>query len=176
LDSFIHRGNECIVFDYHEKDLLKIINNKNLVFDENLIKAVLKQILEGVSFLHERGLLHRDLKPDNILISKEGEIKIADFDLAREYSEEPLSRGVVTIYYRPPEIFYGETKYGFSLDMWSVGCILAEMILREPIFKGRSEFDVMFKIHEVLSYANVFFFNLKKIISGRKLAWLFGIT
>jgi serine/threonine protein kinase len=135
--------------------LLKIINNKNIQFDENLIRAVIKQILEGVNFLHERGLLHRDLKPENILISQEGTIKIADFDLSRELSNGPLSRGVVTIYYRPPEVFYGDTNYDFSLDMWSVGCILAEMILREPIFKGRSELDVMYKIYEVLSSANV---------------------
>jgi serine/threonine protein kinase len=70
-------------------------------------------------------------------------------------NSEPLSRGVVTIYYRPPEVFYGDTNYDYSLDMWSIGCILAEMILREPIFKGRSELDVMYKIYEVLSSANV---------------------
>lgn len=116
----------------------------------------MKQILEGVAYLHENGILHRDLKPDNILISFEGCIKITDFDLAREIDyQKPMSRGVATIYYRPPEIFFGETHYDFAVDMWSVGCILAELILREPIFKGRNEIDVLFKIEETMGSPDV---------------------
>lgn len=66
-----------------------------------------------------------------------------------------LSRGVVTIYYRPPEIFFGDQKYSFSVDMWSLGCVLAEMIMKQPIFKGRSELDVLCKIFEIMEPANV---------------------
>jgi serine/threonine protein kinase len=158
-DYFTHKENECISFEYIENDILKFLLNKNFKIDETFIKATMKQILEGVQYLHEQGLMHRDLKPDNILLGQDGVIKIADFDLLREYANEPLTKGVVTIYYKPPEVFYGDVNYDFSIDMWSVGCILAELILREPIFKGRSELDVIYKIYEVLSSANVIFFN-----------------
>jgi serine/threonine protein kinase len=162
VDYFISKGNQYIIYEYHHQDLLKLIKNKNSKFhskeeSDKLIRGVMKQMIEGVAYLHELGLMHRDLKPDNVLISSEGLVKITDFDLAREIDyEKPMSRGVVTIYYRPPEIFFGETKYSFSLDMWSIGCTLAEIILKEPIFKGRNELDVLFKIFEVLGPANVF--------------------
>jgi serine/threonine protein kinase len=118
----------------------------------------LKQVLEGVCYLHNKNIIHRDLKPDNILLSENKNVKITDFDLARSLDDgRPLSRAVVTIYYRPPEIFFGDLKYGKAVDMWSIGCILAEMITKEPLFKGRNEFDVLFKIFEFTGSATVIF-------------------
>ena len=156
IEYLVVKDNECLVFNYYELDLLKIINNKNKLIDEEITREILRQILEGVLYLHENNILHRDLKPDNILISEDGFVKITDFDLAREIDlTKPMSRGVATIYYRAPEIFYGDTKYSFSLDIWSVGCILAELILREPLFKGRNEIDVLFKIQEIIGSPNV---------------------
>lgn len=134
---------------------MKVINNRNLKLNENTIREIIKQILEGVAYLHRSGILHRDLKPENILLSQDGCIKITDFDLARYIDlSKPMSRGVSTIYYRPPEIFYGVTNYSFEVDLWSVGCIFAELILGEPIFKGRNEIDVLFKIQEILGSPN----------------------
>ena len=184
-DYFSHKENECIIFPFYKNDILKMISSKNSNphFDEEFIRGVIKQILEGLSYLHNKGIIHRDIKPENVLISDEGVVKICDFDLTREITyDQPMSKGVVTIYYRPPEIFFGDTQYTLAVDMWSLGCLLAEMILKEPIFKGRNEIDVLFKIFEVLGSPNV----IKKFIiiylfyyfefTGRKLARVFSIT
>jgi serine/threonine protein kinase len=157
-DNFIHKGNDCIIFEYFEKDLLKFIKNSKLILNEKVLAIIIKEILDGIEYLHYKGVIHRDLKPENILVNKKGELVIADFDLARYLNGESMSKGVATIYYRPPEIFYGSTNYSFSLDIWSLGCLIVELILKEPIFKGKSEFEVMYKIYEVLSSANVIIF------------------
>jgi serine/threonine protein kinase len=159
LEYFVHKENQYITYEYHEKDLSNIIYNKSFTLDENYIRNIMKQILEGVNYLHEKNIIHRDIKPDNILISCEGIAKITDFDLAKllENNNKHLTRAVVTIYYRPPEIFFGDSLYTLSVDMWSVGCILAEMILREAIFKGKNELDVVCKIFNILGAANVFY-------------------
>lgn len=156
IDYFQYKDNEYIIFEYYEKDLLKLINDKE--FDENIIKAVIKQMLEGLAYLHDNSMAHRDMKPDNILISPEGVVKIIDFDLTKVIDNtRPLTRGVVTLYYRAPEIFFGDIHYSFSVDMWSIGCILAEMMLKKPIFKGRNEIEVVCMIFDLLGPADVIF-------------------
>jgi len=87
--------------------------------------------------------MHRDLKPDNLLISPEGLLKFTDFGLSRYFGtpERKLTTGIVTRYYRAPEILYGAQYYGPSIDMWSAGCILAELLLRSPIFPGTTDID-----------------------------------
>ncbi len=155
LENFIHKGNDCIVFEYFEKDLFKIIKNSKIVLDETILRIIIEEILFGLEYLHSKGIIHRDIKPENILVNKDGKLVIADFDLARYLEGDPLSKGVATIYYRAPEIFYGSTNYDFSLDIWSLGCLIIELIIKEPIFKGKSEFEVMYKIYEVLSSPNV---------------------
>jgi serine/threonine protein kinase len=152
IDYFIENGNQYIVYEYYDWDLNKIIENE---LNENQIKKFMKQIIEGVGYLHSKGIIHRDLKPDNILVNPDSNIKINDFDLARFISyTKPMSRGVTTIYYRPPEIFFGDVNYTFAVDMWGLGCILAEMILREPLFKGKNEIEVVCKIFEILGPAD----------------------
>ena len=166
FEKFKYKENDCLIFQYYQSDLLKLLKKSNEPLEENLIRVIFKEILQGVEYLHSQGIIHRDLKPDNVLVGQEGKIVLADFDLARVLQGLPLSKGVATVYYRPPEIFYGDISYDYSLDMWSLGCILAEMILKEPIFKGRSEFEVMYKVYEVLSFADVEYLLIFRKILG----------
>lgn len=106
------------------------------------IKCYMRQLLNGIEHCHSRGVLHRDIKTANILVNNEGVLKIGDFGLAKIYgpmSKEPLTSHVVTLWYRPPELLLGCTKYGTSVDLWSVGCVFAELFLGRPILKGRTE-------------------------------------
>lgn len=97
-------------------------------------------ILSGVAFIHSCKVLHRDLKPQNVLVSKDNKVKIADFGLARTFSNElrPYSQEVVTLWYRAPELLAGHPEYGTAVDMWSVGCIFFELITRRVLFKTSS--------------------------------------
>jgi serine/threonine protein kinase len=154
VEVFKHKGNECMISEFYEFVLLDVIK-KGLSEDE--VKILFQQIVKGVAYLHSQGIIHRDLKPDNILLDDKMGIRITDFDLARVVdNEKPMSRGVATIYYRPPEVFMGDTRYSFSVDVWSLGCILAEMITGEPLFKGKTEIEVVCKIFEIRGSANVF--------------------
>jgi len=114
------------------------------------IKDIMWQILSGVDFLHSHRIVHRDLKPQNILVSREGQVKLADFGLARIYDfSSLLTTVVVTLWYRSPEILLG-TTYATPVDIWSCGCILAELVLRKPLFPGQYEIDQLGKIFGVL--------------------------
>ena len=100
------------------------------------------QLLSGLQHCHERGILHRDTKGSNLLIDKNGMLKIADFGLANYFSpnrKNPLTSRVVTLWYRAPELLLGSTDYGVGIDLWSVGCLLAEMFAGMPIMPGRTE-------------------------------------
>jgi cyclin-dependent kinase 7 len=121
------------------------------------------QVLSGLKFMHDNKLMHRDLKPGNLLISSEGIIKYSDFGLARYYDKEELknkendsallTRNVCTRYYRPPEILYGSYDYSLSVDIWSAGCILGEIVLGDYLFKGENEIDQLNKIFSVVGNA-----------------------
>jgi len=114
------------------------------------IKDIMWQILSGVDFLHSHRIVHRDLKPQNILVSRDGSVKLADFGLARIYDfSSLLTTVVVTLWYRSPEILLG-TTYATPVDLWSCGCILAELYLRRPLFPGQYEIDQLGKIFGIL--------------------------
>lgn len=112
----------------------------------------LKQMLDGILYCHSNRVIHRDLKPQNLLIDSNGNLKIADFGLARSFTVPlpSLTHEVVTLWYRPPEIIMGQKIYTPSIDIWSIGCIFAEMITRKPLFPADSEIEMLFKIFNLL--------------------------
>lgn len=160
-----------VVMEYMDSDLETLIGATESVptLDVAQVKAYLKMLLLGVQELHSRGMLHRDLKPNNLLLSKTQHCaKITDFGMATAIEKESedgdtdaddgsaekkkpkRSVQVVTRAYRAPEIFFGEERYGFEVDMWSVGCIFAEMLLRRPLADGSSDIDQLSKIFAAL--------------------------
>eukprot|EP01080_Neovahlkampfia_damariscottae_P000587 gene587-8095_t len=137
-----------IVTDLMDSDLSSIINSEQPLSDEH-VQFFLYQILSAIKYIHSADVLHRDLKPSNILINKNCEIKICDLGLARgnvEETNEYMTEYVVTRWYRAPELVLSKSKYSKPLDLWSVGCILAELIGRKPIFQGQSYVDQIAKI------------------------------
>lgn len=119
-----------------------------------VVKKLMFHLCEGIRYCHSRRVLHRDLKPQNLLIDKNGNLKLADFGLARAFGV-PLrtyTHEVVTLWYRAPEILLGGRQYSTGVDMWSVGCIFAEMCTRKPLFPGDSEIDEIFKIFQYVVY------------------------
>ncbi|KCZ82542.1 CMGC/CDK protein kinase [Anncaliia algerae PRA339] len=140
------------VFDYFKFDLERLIKRKELNLGE--IKEIFKQIVDGMCYLRDKNILHRDLKTANILVDECYNIKIADFGLAKYRNPEYNTPGVVTLWYRAPEILLNSTEYDFSSDVWSLGCIFAEMLLRKPIFQGNCVLTQLESIIYVLGSIN----------------------
>ncbi|RPB13682.1 Pkinase-domain-containing protein [Morchella conica CCBAS932] len=143
-----------LVFEFLDLDLKKYMEAipQNMGLGRDMIKRFMSQLVEGVRYCHAHRILHRDLKPQNLLIDKEGNLKLADFGLARAFGV-PLrtyTHEVVTLWYRAPEILLGGKQYSTGVDMWSVGCIFAEMQTRKALFPGDSEIDEIFKIFRLL--------------------------
>jgi len=142
-----------LVFEYVEQDLKKIMDaadGKGL--EMNLVKSFLYQLLRGVDYIHKSKVLHRDLKPQNLLINKDNIMKIGDFGLARGYGipVKNYTHEVVTLWYRPPDVLLGNKTYGTTVDMWSIGCIFSEMVTGKPLFPGNSETDQLKKIFSIM--------------------------
>ncbi|XP_042306066.1 cyclin-dependent kinase 7 isoform X2 [Sceloporus undulatus] len=132
LDAFGHKSNISLVFDFMETDLEVIIKDTSLVLTPSHIKAYMLMTLQGLEYLHEYWILHRDLKPNNLLLDENGVLKLADFGLAKSFGSpnRVYTHQVVTRWYRAPELLFGARMYGVGVDMWAVGCILAELLLR----------------------------------------------
>jgi len=150
----------CLVFELLQQDLKHLLDqrrNKKMPFTLPQIQSVMYQILSGVAFCHDHHILHRDLKPQNLLLSGEGHVKLADFGLARGFGipVNAFSSEVVTLWYRPPDILLGSTHYSTSIDMWSIGCVLAELVLLYPLFPGKNSEDQIKKIFKVLGTPSI---------------------
>ncbi|XP_036945360.1 cyclin-dependent kinase 6 isoform X2 [Acanthopagrus latus] len=138
-----------LVLEYIDQDLSTYLSKVTAPgLSRDCIKDVMQQLLRGLDFLHTNMVLHRDLKPENILVSSRGEVKIADFGLGRIYTFNiALTPGVVTLWYRAPEVLLNSV-YMSSVDMWSAGCIFAELFLLRPLFRGYTEVQQLQKIFE----------------------------
>jgi len=154
LHDVVHSETQLtLVFEYLDQDLKKYLDaagEKGL--EAYSVKSFLYQLIQGVAYCHQHRVLHRDLKPQNLLINMEGELKLADFGLARAFGipVRSYTNEVVTLWYRAPDVLLGSKKYSTSVDIWSVGCIFAEMVNGRPLFPGTSDADQLLKIFEVL--------------------------
>jgi cyclin-dependent kinase len=145
-----------LVFEYLDQDLKKYLDDCGGMMSKPTMKSFMYQLLKGIAFCHEHRVLHRDLKPQNLLINKKGELKLADFGLARAFGipVRSYSHEVVTLWYRAPDVLMGSRKYGTPIDIWSAGCIFAEMITGRPLFPGTSASDQLLKIFKILGTPN----------------------
>uniref|UniRef100_A0A9J8BDF8 cyclin-dependent kinase n=1 Tax=Cyprinus carpio carpio TaxID=630221 RepID=A0A9J8BDF8_CYPCA len=140
-----------LVFEHVDQDLTTYLEKApDPGVPPETIKDMMYQLLQGLDFLHSHRVVHRDLKPQNILVTSGGQIKLADFGLARIYSfQMALTSVVVTLWYRAPEVLL-QSSYATPVDLWSVGCIFAEMFRRRPLFRGNSDVDQLGKIFDVV--------------------------
>jgi cyclin-dependent kinase 2 len=141
-----------LVFEFLDQDLKSYVESVPGPLKPDLIKSYLYQMLRGIAYCHSRRILHRDLKLANLLIDRRGILKLADFGLARAFGI-PLrtyTHEVVTLWYRAPEILLGQQRYSTPVDIWSIGCIFAELVNKRPLFPGDCEIDELFRIFRTL--------------------------
>ncbi|CAI9102433.1 OLC1v1000706C4 [Oldenlandia corymbosa var. corymbosa] len=141
-----------LVFEYMEHDLAGLAASPEIKFTEPQVKCYMKQLLSGLEHCHKRHVLHRDIKGSNLLLDNSGILRIADFGLATIFDpnhKHPMTSRVVTLWYRPPELLLGATDYSVGIDLWSAGCILAELLAGKPIMPGRTEVEQLHKIYKL---------------------------
>lgn len=148
-----------MVFEYLQHDLNGILSQSAVVFEPAHLKSLAAQLLSGLAYLHQHSILHRDLKCSNLLLNNDGTLKLADFGLARTYTKRaraPQQRSldytnrVVTLWYRAPELLFGETSYSDAIDVWGAGCIFLELFIRRPVFPGNDEIHQIQLLYELL--------------------------
>ncbi|XP_076349573.1 cyclin-dependent kinase 1-like isoform X2 [Tachypleus tridentatus] len=156
-DVLMQESRLYLVFEFLSMDLKKYLDSipSGQNMDKMLVKSYLYQILQAILFCHQRRVLHRDLKPQNLLIDQNGMIKIADFGLARAFGipVRVYTHEVVTLWYRAPEVLLGSPRYSTPVDIWSIGCMFAEMMNKRPLFHGDSEIDQLFRIFRTMGTA-----------------------
>ena len=140
-----------LVMDFLEHDLKTLQDDMIEPFSPSETKTLLLQLTSAVEYLHSSWILHRDLKTSNLLMNNRGQIKIADFGMARYYGDPPpkLTQLVVTLWYRAPELLLGAEKYSSEIDMWSIGCIFGELLVKEPLLQGKNEVDQLTKVNQL---------------------------
>ncbi|QCD84778.1 Cdc2-related kinase [Vigna unguiculata] len=158
-----------LVFRYMHSDLTTIISRPTDKLTEPQIKCYMQQLLLGLQHCHERGVMHRDIKPSNLLVDKKGVLKIADFGLANSFAmkpEGPFTNRVVTLWYRAPELLLGSTDYGYEIDLWSAGCLLAEMFLGRPLMPGRTEVEQLHMIFKLCGTPSADYWMRRKLTTS----------
>jgi cyclin-dependent kinase len=145
-----------LVFEFLDQDLKKLLDGHKGPLPEAMVKSFLFQLLNGTAKCHKHKVLHRDLKPQNLLINREGVLKLADFGLARAFGipVKNFTHEVVTLWYRAPDILMGSKDYNTSVDIWSVGCIFAEIVTKRPLFPGKNEDDQLNRIFKIRGTPN----------------------
>ncbi|XP_047221924.1 cyclin-dependent kinase 20 isoform X2 [Girardinichthys multiradiatus] len=152
-DFFPHGTGFVLVFDFMLSDLSEVIRNYQRPLTPAQVKCYMMMLLKGVAFLHHNNIMHRDLKPANLLISPSGHLKVADFGLARLFSNQGdrlYSHQVATRWYRAPELLYGARKYDEGVDLWAVGCIFGELLNSSPLFPGENDIEQLCCVLRVL--------------------------
>ncbi|OZJ01704.1 hypothetical protein BZG36_05264 [Bifiguratus adelaidae] len=141
-----------IVMDFVEHDLKSLMEEMQSPFLSSEIKTLMLQLLSAIALMHDHWIVHRDLKTSNLLMNNRGEIKVADFGLARQYGSPlgNMTQLVVTLWYRAPELLLGQKEYSTAVDMWSIGCIFGELVNKEPLLPGKSEIEQLDKIFKLL--------------------------
>ncbi|KAJ0972212.1 hypothetical protein J5N97_020171 [Dioscorea zingiberensis] len=155
-----------LVFEYMEHDLAGLAATPGIKFSEPQVKCFMKQLLTGLEHCHSHGVLHRDIKGSNLLIDGNGILRIGDFGLATFFNpdqKQQMTSRVVTLWYRPPELLLGATEYGVGVDLWSTGCILAELLAGKPIMPGRTEVEQMHKIFKLCGSPTEDFWSTSKL-------------
>ncbi|XP_065891024.1 cyclin-dependent kinase 10-like [Dysidea avara] len=145
-----------LVMNYCEQDLASLIDHMKKPFTESQVKCIMVQLLDGLNYLHQHFIVHRDLKVSNLLLTDKGCVKIADFGLARHYGipAKPLTPTVVTLWYRAPEVLFGIREYSVAIDLWSTGCIFGELLNHKPLMPGKSESNQIELIVNLLGTPN----------------------
>ncbi|KAG2232518.1 hypothetical protein INT48_005408 [Thamnidium elegans] len=152
-EIMVAKGSVYMVLEYMDHDLSGILGHPNFNFEPAHAKSLVKQMLEGLAYLHHMGILHRDIKGSNLLINNKGELKIADFGLARVFEKNRVhdyTNRVITLWYRPPELLLGATAYGPAVDIWSVGCIMLEFFTGKAVFSGVDEITQLDSIYKIM--------------------------
>jgi len=141
-----------MVMEYAQNDLQNLIMIRHIPFNTSQVKSLMKQLLQGLAYLHSRWYLHRDLKTSNLLYTNDGHVKICDFGMSRQYTEplEAYTNLVVTPWYRAPELLLGCENYGPAIDLWSVGCIFTEIFRGKVLFHGRGELNQLELIFDLM--------------------------
>ena len=154
-EAFKRKSRLFLVFEYVEKNLLEVIEQHPtglpvLFIQSEKIKSYMHQLIQAISFCHSQSVIHRDIKPENLLISSLGELKLCDFGFARIIQQgDHLTDYVATRWYRAPELLVG-VQYDESVDMWAIGCLMAELIDSQPLFPGESDADQVYCIQKHL--------------------------
>lgn len=162
IEHFLVGEKVFIVMEFIPKNLLEVLEEQgNKGMERNSIRQVISQVVSAIAFIHQQGMVYRDIKPENILITKQGTVKLCDFGFARHVDkEEMLTDYVATRWYRAPELLLGQPfsvngskiqcPYGKPVDMWSIGCLMGELLDGEPLFAGDSDIDQLYKIQQIL--------------------------
>ena len=161
LDVFPDETNLCLVLEYHPSDLSEVVRQRHEAQKGYLpachVKAYAHMLLSALAYIHSHRIIHRDVKPSNVLLSRNGTVKLADFGLARVIDTVAavggagdLSHQVATRWYRPPELLFASRSYSFSADIWSAGAVIGELMTLTPLFPGNNDIDQMFRVFQIM--------------------------